>query len=223
MQKIIIIIIFFFLLNDVNGQICDESKHESYSSKVHNIVGLIPSNARVTNGWGIGWSSSLEHCVYMDSIRINGIYTNISPFQAIVASMGLIMLPFAVFMEKPNKYEDTKSYDRLRINHKLNGVSIGLFELGEEFTMQGLQITALHHYMDKLNGVSFTMLHTEYKHFNGLMISGIHNKAYKGRGVQIGLINKTKKMKGVQIGLWNVIGEKGFPIINMRFKDNNTK
>jgi hypothetical protein len=218
----IIIVTLFFALKPAYGQFC--SDFISYKQKVHNVVGFAPSNAQYINGWAIGWATTLEYCDYMDSVRINGIYTNISPFQPIVAAMAIMMTPFALFRKETyeNYSKDTTqydtSYDTLQINHKLNGIAVGLFELSEEFTVQGLQVTALYHTMDKLNGMSLTLFASEYRHFNGLMVSGVYNSAYKGKGVQIGLINSTRKMQGVQVGLWNKIGNFGFPIINFRFR-----
>ena len=224
MKTSIITVILLLTLKSTYGQInCfDTTNFEINRQKTHNVVGLIPSNARCTNGWGIGWSSSIEHCNYMDSVRINGMYTNISPFQLMLASMSIAMIPFVLFSKDTYKHfpKDSTKYDTLQIKHKLNGVSIGLFEDGEGFTVQGLQVTALYHSMDKLNGISLSILGCDYKQFNGMIISGIYNHTYKGNGLQIGLINSTKKMKGVQIGLWNKIGNFGFPIINFRFRKN---
>lgn len=110
------------------------------------------------------------------------------------------------------------TYDDLVIRHKLNGVSISLFEFGEQFLIQGLHLTAFFHNVDKLNGASITSIASTYKHFNGVMISGIFNKTNRGKGLQIGLINSATKMNGIQIGLWNRIGNKGLPFINMNFK-----
>lgn len=200
----------------------DSSKLEIYRNKVHNVVGFVPSNARVTNGWAIGWSTSVDdYCVYMDSIRINGLYTNISPFQVFVAGMAIGMGIFSLFNPETYKnisLKDTKTYDTLTGKHQLNGMAISLFELGEDFTMQGFQFTVLYDNMQKTNGVTVSLIASDIKQFNGVMISGIYNKAYKGKGLQIGLINTTKKMHGIQIGLWNKIGKRGLPFINMSFK-----
>lgn len=185
--------------------------------KVNNGVGMVPSNARVTNGLGIGWSTSLDYCADMDSVKINGLYSNISPFQVIVAGMVIMMSPFALFSKETyqKSARDNTQYDNIYERHQINGASIGLFELGEEFTVRGVQITGLWHSMNKLNGVSLTSIISDYKHFNGVSICGIYNRTYKGRGVQIGLINKAEKLEGVQIGLWNIVGGRGFPLINI--------
>ena len=222
--KRIIFLLFFVttVLTNLFGQIncLDSTRMEEYKNKTRNLIGLVPSNARVTNGWAIGWCTSLDcYCSYMDSIRINGLHTNVSPFQIFVAGMAIAMTPFALFMSdtyKKNEYFWV--YDTISINNQLNGVSIGLFEATEAFCMQGVQITALGSIMGKLNGFSVTFGASDYQYLNGVMISGVFNKTKKGNGLQIGLVNMAKEMKGVQIGLWNKIGKRGLPIINMSFK-----
>lgn len=195
----------------------DTLKIEKIKRTTNNIVGSIPSDARVINGLTIGWSGCVsDFCESIDSVRINGLYINASPFQPIVGVMGLTMMPFKLLSKDAN--EDTSYFDLKHDNYRLNGVSIGLIEMGDRYTVQGFQFTALFHFMGKLNGLSISLFTSDYKQFNGVMISGIFNKSDKGRGLQIGLINSSKKMKGVQIGLWNKIGDSAFPLINMRFK-----
>ena len=225
-KRIIFLLFFFFttIQTDLFGQIncLDSTRMEKYKNKTRNIIGLAPSNARVTNGWAIGWSTSLDcYCAYMDSIRINGLHTNISPFQIGVAGMTIAMTPFALFSsETYKKNEYFWVYDSTKINNQLNGISIGLFELTDNFCMQGLQVTALYTHMGKINGFSITLGASDYQYLNGFMISGVFNKTKKGKGLQMGLINVAKEMQGIQIGLWNKIGRRGFPIINMCFKNN---
>ena len=222
-RRIFLLISFTIVFTNLFGQFsCSDSpKMNDYRNRTHNVIGLVPSNARITNGWSIGWSTDISHCSYMDSIRINGLYTNISPFQIFVAGMAIAIIPYTPFLsnaDKKNEYE----YDSISINNQLNGVSIGLFELGDDFCMQGVQITALYHSMGQLNGFSITSIGADYQSLNGLVISGIFNRTKKGKGLQIGLLNKAKEMQGVQIGLWNKIGKRGLPLINMSFKNNKT-
>lgn len=216
-------ILIFASFTSVRGQsdcLDNPLKYKNvYMKRVHNVIGLVPSKARVTNGWAIGWAASLDnHCIHMDSIRINGLHTNVFLPQAYIAGMSLVVAPFYPKMLLENFDVDTLTYDDLVIRHKLNGVSISLFEFGEQFLIQGLHVTAFFHNVDKLNGLSITSIAGQYKHFNGVMISGILNKTNRGKGLQIGLINSAAKLNGIQIGLWNRIGEKGFPLINMNFK-----
>jgi hypothetical protein len=218
-----IAILTFVSLTSASGQsdcLDDSLKYKNvYMKRVHNVIGLVPSKARITNGWAIGWGASLDdYCINMDSIRINGLHTNVFFFQIAVAGMSLLMAPFQPKALLENFDVDTLTYSDLIIRHKLNGVSISLFEFGEQFSIQGLHVTAFFHNVDKLNGVSITSIASEYKHFNGVMISGIFNKTNRGKGLQIGLFNSATRMTGVQIGLWNRIGNRGFPLINMNFK-----
>ena len=196
----------------------DTVQIENNRNRVNNIIGLIPSNARITNGWAIGWATSVDANAWCrDSLLINGVYTNISPFQIF---MGGLIIPALLF---PSTYEvwyfehEPAYYDTVLVNHKLNGISLGLLEQGDEFSVQGLQLTLLFHNMGKLNGVSITTFIADYLNFNGVMLAVIFNKAYRGKGLQIGLINRAEDLKGVQIGLWNRIGDRALPIINMRF------
>jgi hypothetical protein len=200
----------------------DAREAARYDRRVNNVIGLIPSKARVTNGLAVGWLNSLEANAWCrDSLRINGVYMNVSPLQPILISMVAVMLPFALFSpatyEKWNWEYEPEHYDTIQMKHKLNGVAVSLMDEGDLFILQGIQVTLIGHSMGKLNGVSLTGLVCEYKFFNGLMIAGILNKGYKGKGLQIGLLNKAHDMRGVQIGLWNQIGKRGLPFINMKF------
>jgi len=220
MKRTLIIFIFSFFSITVYCQVnsSDTTILVSNNNKVNNFIGFIPSKAKTTNGWAIGWTPALEANPWrLDTVNINGLYTNISPFQVVVIAMAIPHLL------KPSNYKklpkDTIEYDNVRFRNRLNGLSVGLFDIGEEFCMQGVQLTLLYHEMGKLNGLSLTLLASNYKHFNGLMISGILNKTKSGKGLQIGLINKAKKLKGIQIGIWNKIGDKGFPLINMNLRN----
>jgi len=217
-----IIIYTFLSITSVKGQsdTLDSTKVENAEEqRTNNVIGFVPSKASVTNGWAIGWTASFDdYPSETNSITINGLHTNFLFVQAYVAVTAITMMPF---QPKELFYifcTDTDTYDDLVIKHKMNGVSVSFLEIGEAFSVQGLQITGLFHFVDKLNGVSVTSLGSHYTHFNGVMISGIYNKTNRGRGTQIGLINKAAKLHGVQVGLWNKIGNRGFPLINMSFK-----
>ena len=220
MKTTSLIIFFTLAFTNLFGQwnCSDSTKIRSHN----NVIGFVPSNAKVTNGWAIGWNVGLVYCSYNDSVQINGLHTNISPLQFFFAAFMLPMLPFALLHEGFYLYREHDNYDSI-IDKRLNGVSIGLFELGDDFCVQGLQITGLYHGMGKLNGLSITLGASSYQYFNGVMISGIQNKTKKGNGVQVGLTNKAKEMQGIQIGLWNKIGKRGLPIINMSFKNKSHK
>jgi hypothetical protein len=215
--------IFTILVFTVHGQSnCqDSTKFESYKNKTHHIIGLIPCNARVTNGLSIGWSTSIDdYCAYMNSIRINGVYINASPLQVLMAGMGLVMIPFALLMPKTykNLQPDTSIYVVTSEGNQLNGLGISLFEVGEDFTFNGLHIPILTNNSGNLNGVSTSLIYNKYRNFSGVMLTILYNNTIDGKGIQIGLINNAKRMTGIQIGLWNKIGKRGLPFINMSFK-----
>lgn len=185
-----------------------------------NYVGIVPYQFKTLNGWAVG-VLPLDMKYTDHKKTINGLYTNISPFQVIFG----LMIPI-VIMEKISKPEHYIKVDRKNLHiirgvdstyNKLNGVSISIFNVTDSYIKNGLQISVVHK-MYKLTGVSISALSAEYNQFNGVMISGIFNEAVKGRGVQIGLINKCDDFYGVQFGLWNKIGKFGFPFVNMRFK-----
>ena len=139
-----------------------------------------------------------------------------------VACAAIVMTPFALFMpETYQKNDDFWEYETVRgvhMSNRLNGVSIAMLELTDDFCMQGVQIAALGSKMGKLNGFSANLVCSDYQYLNGVVISGVYNKTKKGNGLQIGLVNVAKEIRGVQIGLWNKTGKRGLPIINMSFK-----
>lgn len=199
------------------------------SRRVRNIIGFVPSKASTINGWAVGWVFALDyHAEEKKSVRINGLYTNIGPIQALIIAFS------PAFMSDFPKHilrADSVWLDYTYFNHRLNGVSIGIYEAADEFSIQGLQVTALFQRVGKMNGLSITGIASVYEKLNGVMISGIYNSTATGNGIQLGVFNIASKingiqiglfnncftMKGIQIGLWNKIGKRGFPFINFSF------
>lgn len=240
MKKPILLILIVFIFSSTYGQhglSCEHlDKLEYYNNKSNNIIGFVPCKARVTNGWAIGVLPIIGmYCEEMDSIRINGLYTNVSPLHLFITAFGLLATPIAVCIPANYKREQLDSLqvdsisrvrgltwyeiDSANVKHKANGLILGIYETGKFFEVNGVQITLTEHVMEKLNGFGFAPLYSFYKEFDGFIITGIKNDANKGKGVQIGLFNRSYKMKGIQIGLWNKIGKRGLPLINMSFKD----
>ena len=238
MKRPILLLLLLFFLNSTYGQdgLPCEHNPELYKNKKNNIVGIIPCKARTTNGWAIGLLPTIGmFCEETDSIRINGLYTNVSPLHLFSTAFGLIWTPINVFIPANYKREQLDSIqidsiskargltwieiDTTNVKHKANGLIVGIYETGKYFEVNGVQLTLTEHEMEKLNGFSLTPLYSFYKEFNGFVIAGIKNDSNKGKGVQIGLFNRSYKMKGIQIGLWNKIGKRGLPLINMSFKD----
>ncbi|RLD27171.1 MAG: hypothetical protein DRI54_01520 [Bacteroidetes bacterium] len=204
----------------------DTTLIEDNSRLVRNVVGFAPSKANQINGWAIGWSSSVDDFhADIDSIKINGLYTNIPVIQALIIGW---MVPYAIgsiFNPKTyvSLYENINSFPEYYsgIDDSMNGVSISVFDFSDEFVVNGTQITLFYHDMAELNGFSLTIGGARYVSFDGVMISGILNNTNQGKGVQLGLINRTKNMRGIQIGLWNRIGKRGLPFINFSFRKDN--
>ncbi len=199
------------------------------SRKVRNIIGFVPSQASTINGWAVGWLFALDyHAEEKKSVRINGLYTNIGPIQALIIAFSPA---FMSDFPKHILHADSAWLDYTYFNHRLNGVSIRIYEAADDFSIQGLQITGLFQRVGKMNGLSITGIASVYEKLNGVMISGIYNTiatangvqigvfniASKVNGLQIGLFNNSFKMKGIQIGLWNKIGRRGLPFINFSF------
>jgi len=117
-------IVIFASFTSASGQsdcLDDSLKYKNvYMKRVHNVIGLVPSKARVTNGWAIGWEASLDnYCMHMDSIRINGLHTNVFLPQAYIAGMSLIMAPFYPKMLLENFEVDTLTriiHEKVMIN-----------------------------------------------------------------------------------------------------------
>lgn len=199
--------------------------------KVNNIVGFIPSKARVTNGLALNWLFNLEmYCDTRDSIRINGLYSSVGPAQALFVAFIPAFIPHAPSFK--GLFDADSRYLQPVLKHQVNGVTAGILEIGENFSFQGLSVVLTYQNSGALNGLSVSGLASRHEHFNGVLIAGIKTNTQRGRGlqlsmintatrmsgIQIGLVNNAYGMRGVQIGLWNKIGKRGFPFINFRFK-----
>lgn len=203
------------------------AKKPVHIKRVRNIIGFVPSKAEEINGWAVGWTLGLEANDKNGLVRINGLYTNAGPIQV------LGILAFGLIPEIPKRnytLDDTIQHHGNPFKHSVNGLGIGLFDVGKKFKIQGLQVNAFFQRTGKLNGMSITGLFSKYERMNGVMITALVGQSYKVNGlqlgtinlcsrlngVQIGLINRTLKARGVQIGLWNQIGKWGLPFINFR-------
>jgi hypothetical protein len=198
-----------------------------HKKRVSNIIGFVPSKAEQINGWAVGWAFALNtYRDEIDSVQINGLYTNAGPLQ--------IILPlFALGVRQTKQYsvDDSAAHERTAFSRSLNGLAVGVYDVGRKFRIQGLQVNAIFQHTGKLNGISITGLLSRHDEMNGVMITGLVGQSYKLnglqlgtinqcsklKGVQIGLFNRARKVKGVQIGFWNQIGKWGLPFINFRF------
>ncbi|MFZ2906522.1 MAG: hypothetical protein WAZ98_10000 [Cyclobacteriaceae bacterium] len=241
------------------SQTLDTSKYDIFLRNSRNGIGFIPSKKEVINGLTIAGLTLDSIEPSQDSVIVNGVYLNVSPIMPMGVAyggvMGVIMGVGALFeRDTYKKATDAERHYRDSIRqidptlregfgeHKVKGVAISWMDMGEDFSIQGVQISAFH-FADRLQGLSIAPIGSDYKELKGVMISGLFNVSYKGTGtqigffnswrkgkglqigvfslseervgVQIGLVNLTGKMKGIQIGLWNKIGKRSLPFINM--------
>lgn len=220
MRKLFIVIFIPFLFSIAPVQAC---KYDGITNKhrdTQNIIGFTPSKKHCTNGLSLGWLLMSANGIQPDSVRINGLYINISPIQVLYSGMIIAMAPFSIFNTKSKieSMDDISKSDSISPTKRLNGVSLSLLEDATDFKLNGLQITGFMHAMGELNGFAVAFIYNSYSEFSGIMASGVYNQADNGNGLQIGLVNRTKEMTGMQIGLWNIIGNKGYPIVHFRFK-----
>jgi hypothetical protein len=259
--KILIAALVIFCVNGYSQCYdCRDSVQTEIDSTriVRNFIGFVPSKADVINGWAVGYLIGLGIGLEdSDSVTINGLHTDIGPIQAlmtcfVVGTVAVMVLPEtckALF--KKDRRDTIKSEPdtivHLRsMKHRLNGVSVGLMDFENEFSIQGLQVAVVLQKSGRLKGLGLAGAFGGYDELKGVMIAGLGNATGVGSGVQIapfnlgthfsgfqigminisremkglqiGLVNSSKRMKGVQIGLWNRIGKRGFPLLNFRFR-----
>ena len=227
----IILLSLVLLFSEADAQFDCPDSAQYDPLKVNNIVGFIPSKARVTNGLAINWFFTLDmYCAERDSIRINGLYTSVGPVQALFVMFIPAFIPHAPSFK--GLLVPDSVYARPVVKHRLSGVALGILEIGEEFSFQGMSVVATYQLSAKLNGISLSGLASTHESFNGVLIAGIKSNTLDGNGIQVALINTATEMKGIQIGLvnnsftmsglqiglWNKIGKVGLPFINFRLK-----
>lgn len=212
--------------------------------KVNNFFSIVPSSAHEVNGWAFGaFEYRLAHPNKSYPKRINGLYTEVSPFGAMASlvmspQVAIMITPYIMSTEMEDRFHDSKyfhnhdsTYLTNNIN-QINGLSIILFTTESSFQNNGvcintcaniyyknngLNITAIVSMNYEVNGLALTGLTNEIYKLNGVAISGLVNKSYHANGLQIALFNEAKNMKGVQLGLWNKIGNRSLPFINLSF------
>jgi len=205
------------------GQTNIEQMNNDTNSISRNIIGFVPSKADNINGWAIGWLMLDEK----EKLKINGLYTNLSPFQLYwggFMTIGLIWTllgadEFHFETDNGKIYGEYIGIDSTKCNQLLNGISISIVDNAERTKINGLEISLVHQQTFVNNGISISGLCNSKTKFNGLMI-GLMNIAEKGNGLQIGLINNCGNLQGFQIGLINRCGSRIIPFINCRFKKN---
>ncbi len=217
------------LSQDIKNNTIDKPKEnqikENETLITRNIIGFIPSSADKINGWAIGYFflSDDDLSDYKMQV-INGVYTNLSPLQAIfgvyaiLTSMWSFVGADGLNIETQNKtiYSKYIGKDTLGINQELNGISLSIVDIGDRARINGIDISILSQYSNQMNGFSFSGLFNNKTFLRGFMF-GLINISEQVKGVQCGLVNNCGTLKGVQLGLININGGKFFPFINIGF------
>ncbi len=202
---------------DIHNQEDNNLKSNDTSYVIRNVIGFVPSNANVINGWAIGYLDLSSH----KAVKINGIYTNIGPLQLISS---VFMIPRYIGLifggdmprfhtDNNNIYGNFVDKDTIISNQVVNGLAFSILDISDYAKINGLNFSVISNFTNKTNGIAIAGIMNLNIKFNGLMI-GTVNFAEKGNGVQIGLINNCGDLNGVQIGLINKSRKRVLPIIN---------
>jgi hypothetical protein len=205
MKKTIIFLLFLLNCLTINAQ------------QTRNGVWLFPSKAKKINGLCL----TLLPPDLFDEInnpkQVNGI--NLQP-DALSLMMDL-MLSVHLLLDKEARGRYFNTYiDSSALENDIfyvNGLNIGISSPTSQLSVKGVNIQGAYTFASELKGLSITPLVSKTINHNGLIISGLCNKSYKGKGVQIALVNDCKDCKGVQLGLINRMGKRIIPFINLRF------
>jgi hypothetical protein len=169
-----------------------------------NIVWFTPSRATKINGLAVG----LQAFPTDDrTLTINGINMD-------AGLVNSFALPYVVaYLVSPKNKREQFFTDEDSAQTFVNGLSISMG--GESgIAMNGIAVHGIFSGYSTMNGISTTAFMSTCNNFRGIMVSGLHNRAKKGIGIQIALINYCEKLKGFQIGLWNTSGKRSLPFIN---------
>lgn len=194
------------------------------SSLTRNIIGFIPSKADKVNGWAIGYLFLSENDLSDNKMKvINGVYSNLSPFQIYYGAYVSIFSFWALFgtdalnVKTQNKsiYGKYSGKDSLELNKILNGVSLSFADIGYRTKINGIEISVLSQNSDQMNGLSFSGLVNSKTFLKGGMF-GLINISESVKGFQCGLVNNCSNLQGFQLGLFNRSDNRIMPILNIR-------
>jgi len=179
------------------------------------VIWMIPSAASNIYGIAIGPVGSETICNRPYTKYSHGLNLQIPGqgfFQTFYINMGLSK---SLYSEKDSGTMFTSDTLPERAIH--NGLLIS--PLGT-FTdrVNGISLSCWMSMGKNINGVSFNLLWNLYERINGVTI-GFLNYVADTRGIQIGLINKTRRLNGVQLGIWNQNEKRSLPIVNWNFKE----
>jgi len=225
-KKLVLLMLFFITIQKSNAQLISDSVEVLPSSK---IFGLTPAKKSThIHGIALGLMASAKK---LDTLHISGLNLELGPFVLIGLPyfvIGSIIAPFnrdttrknaGGVMTNYNIFEDSV----LVGNSKIEGLSIGILGSTESNYLNGVGISGLVSFYDKMNGLVVSGLINGQYEFKGVSIAVFRNKTTLGTGVQIGLFNTSKTGNLIQIGLLNRIGNRVTPFINFRFKSKKIR
>lgn len=232
MKYSILFLLFILSINSFSQDLNKQKRyHKNNSNNTRYFIGFYPSKASVINGWTIGDFSFYSSTSQNHQVKMNGLYTNLDPLQALLSFYVVFGTPWMIFGDKKvsiNKsgsiYSQIDNTDIDKYNNRqlniINGMSLGITHVGcDNLKTNGIEFCILAQDTYENNGISISGLTNKKTKFNGIMI-GLINLSNIGNGLQIGLINNCGDCNGIQIGLINRCGKRTFPIINFRFKQD---
>jgi hypothetical protein len=197
---------------------------DSSANKVRNGIWTIPVNKNTTiNGLAVGFIPVPYGAA--QSLKINGVSISASPLEPFIGVMAIAVSIGELFtsLESPHKRGKAKTkssgndfFDIRPIDSNsrvvLNGLIVG--GMTGRDRMNGANFTVIGNVASEMHGLSISGLFNLHHSFKGVTIAGLRNKAYRGNGLQIGLVNQCVEGRVIQIGLINKLGKRILPIIN---------
>ncbi|MCF8231421.1 MAG: hypothetical protein K9J27_04460 [Bacteroidales bacterium] len=194
------------------GQTGGDSVQEKFSDKY--VAGFIPSSAPNIYGLAIGPVGSEAICDVTHTRYSHGLNLQL-PGQGVLQMFYIFYPPYR---------KAYRSHDASQILYYADTAMVRAVH-------NGLLVSPLGTFTDKINGVSLSLWMSKGKSISGVSINplwnayirqkgitiGLVNSTVQAKGLQIGLVNKTINLRGIQLGLWNVNEKRSLPLINWSF------
>jgi hypothetical protein len=172
-------------------------------------VWVSPTNANEIRGVNIGL---LSMTLRGDSFSVKGVNLNADLLSMIFTFPGIL---YAWGGNTLINMPDTIDYNYLA--RRISGFSVSIGGLMTIDKVEGVILNGGICGATQSKGLVITGTQNLVDDFRGVLIAGLRNRSYRGRGLQVGLFNICKHLKGVQIGLWNVNSKRRLPFINWSF------